>query len=208
MDVVEPWAEAQAALRPLAIELRRLIQKGVELAWDLHETAGASRLSPYMVSMNVRHTVLAGLEHSGPALGAEVVEQPNCGVEVRYDHFVLKLRKADEGALPPPGESSAQAAFYQQSLFDSTDDGPGGRLVALLVTWDVRSNGVLLGPWLVKPDGEYIAWQTHLVSDVAIDSGQELEPPDGADHYDGLDIRREADVDADIHDDAEDEGLA
>lgn len=108
--------------------------------------------NPYLYPDLVRYRALHVLRPQMIALGASVEELPNIGLEVTAERGVrryrIRVRKAEQGEIPSPGQSEALIDFYNQPqqlvLLPPAD-------VHLVLFWEFEEPAHELRLWLAAP---------------------------------------------------------
>jgi hypothetical protein len=112
----------------------------------------------------VRYFAMTSLGKSSAELqqrGAELLVDRlnNSGIELRWRSYRIRVWRAPNGMLPPPGVSQRRREFYNQLSLGLADEGEIN--VALL--WDADEEGQLLSLWLVCPrspmDPKSVHWR-------------------------------------------------
>jgi hypothetical protein len=141
-------AEVLGAIQPIVGPIYGGLEEAIDLAKQFFPEG--KKIDPFLFPNLVRYYALERLEPVSLEIDRFLVNRlSNNGISVRYGEYHMRIWKADEGELPPPGYSQTKVDFYEQrELF------PGMRYLKLAVIWDVTSAGTLKKLLLVCPKGD------------------------------------------------------
>lgn len=166
---VPTFQEALDRIQPIITGLYEAAEKAAQSARMFFDQEADGAVDPYLFPNLFRFHAKRYLD----ALGHEVKEfgrdsLPNNGLLVRFNGFHLRILKAQNKGVPPPGQSESKQAYYCQQLALPYSDAatPGLNLPIdwnLLVIWDVTKEYVLrdlqLGlPKIVLEDDFLMHW--------------------------------------------------
>lgn len=163
---------------------------------------GKQRIDPYLFPNLFRYFAKEQLDSGGQEvedLGRD--DLPNNGLLVRFNGLQLRILKAYNGSVPPPGDSEPKIAYYNQQLplpLSSLIQTRGETRIEwnLIVLWDVSAEYLMRPLRLALPrsgrdndvDVDWIATIPNPILSIQASPDQEAPP---ADDLDDISRRRE-----------------
>jgi len=155
--------EALRRLRNVSPIIYRSLEAGTEKARDFFESREL-QVEPFLFSTMVRYFAWLMLtSEKYQDVGLKVEKLTNVGIQLKCEGFLIRIWKTgEEGELPPPGESMARQAFYNQQQpflpFDYSDIEEFAP-VKLAFVWNAGSDHTLSEVYLVCPSADEGPWR-------------------------------------------------
>lgn len=150
-----PFEEMLDRIAPLIPTLYQALEKAVQEARGFFPADEESGLpvDPFLFPNLFRYYAKLHLDNAGHEtedLGRESL--PNNGLLLRYAGLHLRILKASNGGVPPPGDSDMKQAYYMQHVLPfPLEEGMKPIEWNLLVLWDVTPGYLMKDLTLALP---------------------------------------------------------